>query len=110
MTTVESELIAEANKVNGPWALAAFAIGRWGMLTFGVASLLVMNEMMFKPQMQSNVDTIKALQDVVVALRETAEADRQTSMRDAETAASLRLTAEIFNRYLIREGIKADEN
>lgn len=100
MTTEEKQLIEQIEKVNGLWSFAAFVIGRWGTLTFGLSSALLLNELMFKPQLQSSMETIQALQEVVSALRETAEADRQTSMRDAETAASLRLTAEIFQRQL----------
>lgn len=110
MTEAESDLINESNKVSGPWGLAAFAVGRWGTLTFGLVAVLLLNEFISKPQLQSANETVKALQDVVNTLREISEADRQTSMRDAETAASLRLTSEIFTRYLSKQGTTTNDN
>lgn len=79
----------EPNKVTGPWSLAAFYVHKHGPITFGVISVLIMWQLMVRPELDRKAMDTAAMLQITREMREQQKASEQMADHIRTTAMIL---------------------
>jgi len=87
-------------KVSSVWSLAELYVTKFGMLTFGTLTLVILHLLIFDPMLERNQVSIDAQRSLVEEQKQLHEAQREMHRQQRDLAEHMKTTAQMFDQFL----------
>lgn len=91
---------AHSPPVTSVWSLAELYVQKFGMLTFGTVTLILLHMLIFDPMLERNQISIDAQRSLVEEQKQLHESQRELHRQQEDLAQHLNGTAKVFDSFL----------